>query len=634
MDSNQNEQGSSQQENQQRQQALDAPISFLPSVQRQLDLAREQSSASRPLSEQLAALYDGDWRLRVSAIRTLEQWGTRVPLIVLVQALEDEDSSVRAAVVHALGMLGEQAPVERLLSALQDSDWHVRETAVLALGALGARVPEKSLVLALKDSDSMVREAAQLVLHRRHNVVISAVEPEEASNSYEPQTTYSILMEDSYPLEAHADKYGQFSRMDTLQRLEPRKKGFLRSHWGILTVCAVLFIVTVNVTGWMVFALSTHSFVSGVDVQAMPIPAPYGSAATPTVIPSQNSSAQALYTYQDQSDFISGVAWSPDSTHIASASADGTVDVWNAFTGLRLFKWSDPYQNGLLAVAWSPDGKYIAVGGTDAQVADVYILNANNGQIVSTCPIGSLAPQASQAHIGAIRATSGGGPGTVYSLAWSHNSKWIAAGVGDGTVQVFNPVTGTNVLTISTAGKAPFDGNPVASSVTWSPDNQYIAYALGSQVRLWNFNTKQLQVHIPRLANDWVTAVAWSPNNQYLAINLAQLSAGGVAAEIWSPFTGKDAMYMKHFVGSWSPDSTRITATTQTGYIQVQDTSNKRIFVATQSNYIQVWEASNGQMLYTYHDTIAPTTSAAWSPNGTFIASGDNAGAVNVWRAP
>ncbi|MHB8600469.1 MAG: WD40 domain-containing protein [Ktedonobacteraceae bacterium] len=615
MDINHNAQEPARQENQQRQQAMDAPISFVPSVLRQLGLDREQSGADSSIHVQLAALNNRDWRVRVSAIRTLERWGTRAPMAVLVQALKDEDSTVRAASVHALGMLGEQAPVEHLVSALQDSDWHVRETAVLALGALGARVPEKSLVLAMKDSDSMVREAAQLVLHRRHNVVVSAVEQEEASNSYEPQTTYSILMEDSYPLEAHADKDGQISRMDTLRQLERRKKGFLRSHWGILTVCAVLFIVTVNVTGWMVFALSVHSSVSGVAMHAMPTVTSYGPAVTATPMPPIVSSTRTLYTYHDQSAFISGEAWSPDSTRIASASADGTLDVWDAFTGQRLFKWGDPYQNGLLAVAWSPDGKYIAVGGSDSHVADVYIFNANNGQIVSTCPIGSLAPQASQAHIGAVRAASGGGPGTVYSLAWSHNSKWIAAGVGDGTVQVFNPATGTSVLTISTAGKASSDGNPVASSVTWSPDNQYIAYALGSQVRLWNVTTKQLQVHIPRLANDWVTAVVWSPDNQYLAINIAQLNAGGVAAEIWSPYTGKDALYMEHFAGSWSPDSTRITA-------------------ATQSNIIQVWEASNGKLLYAYLDTIAQTTNAVWSPNGNFIASGDDAGAVNVWRAP
>lgn len=609
MDTNQNAQEPARQENQQRQQAMDAPIFFVPSVLRQLGLDKEQSGADSSIHVQLAALNDSDWRVRVSALRTLESWGTRVPITVLVQALKDEDSTMRAAAVHALGMLGEQAPVEHLLSALQDSDWHVRETAVLALGALGARVPEKSLVLALKDSDSMVREAAQLVLHRRHNIVIAAVEQEEERNSYEPQTTYSILMEDSYPLEAHADKYGQFSRMDTLRQLERHKKGFLRSHWGILTVCAVLFIVTVNVTGWMVFALSEHSSVSGVTVQAMPTVMPVTTVlGTPVAnIPV----GQTIYTYHGRFSYITGVAWSPDTTRVASTSADGMLNVWSAFTGQSLFKWSGFHQNALLAVAWSPDDNYIAVGGTDSNSSVVYVLDSSNGHIVSIYPTGPLAPRASEAQIGALRATSDGGPGTVYGLAWSPDSQDIAAALGDGTVRVFNAKTG-NIFTVPTMSTR---GNIAADSVSWSPDGQYIAYGLGQQLILWNISTRQLQGHMPNLPNEWITSVAWSPDSQYIAIGVAQQNAGDIATEIWSPFSGRDSLYMNRFVNKWSPDSTYIVG------------------VDTRQN-VQIWNASNGNTLFAYFGKAGQVSSVAWSPDGNFIASGDAGGAVNILRAP
>ena len=36
------------------------------------------------------------------------------------------------------------------------------------------------------------------------------------------------------------------------------------------------------------------------------------------------------FTYSGHSDFISAVAWSPDSKQIASGSADNTVQVWPA----------------------------------------------------------------------------------------------------------------------------------------------------------------------------------------------------------------------------------------------------------------------------------------------------------------
>src|SRR2546429_3738626 len=40
-----------------------------------------------------------------------------------------------------------------------------------------------------------------------------------------------------------------------------------------------------------------------------------------------------LLTYRGHSDKVITVAWSPDGARIASASFDGTVQVWNATTG-------------------------------------------------------------------------------------------------------------------------------------------------------------------------------------------------------------------------------------------------------------------------------------------------------------
>ena len=41
----------------------------------------------------------------------------------------------------------------------------------------------------------------------------------------------------------------------------------------------------------------------------------------------------SLYTYSTHKDTIHAVAWSSDSKRIASASDDGTVQVWDALTG-------------------------------------------------------------------------------------------------------------------------------------------------------------------------------------------------------------------------------------------------------------------------------------------------------------
>src|ERR1700686_2102982 len=40
-----------------------------------------------------------------------------------------------------------------------------------------------------------------------------------------------------------------------------------------------------------------------------------------------------FYTYEGHTSMVFGVAWSPDARRIASASLDGTVQVWDSATG-------------------------------------------------------------------------------------------------------------------------------------------------------------------------------------------------------------------------------------------------------------------------------------------------------------
>src|SRR5205085_2421832 len=107
------------------------------------------------------------------------------------------------------------------------------------------------------------------------------------------------------------------------------------------------------------------------------------------------------FTFSGHSDGVNAVAWSPDSKHIASASNDGTVHVWDAATGKHLFTVSSTpsVKGGLIpwyTVAWSPDGKHIAIGG----IGDVELLDATTGHQV---------------------ATYGYHGGSVYIVAWSHD---------------------------------------------------------------------------------------------------------------------------------------------------------------------------------------------------------------------
>jgi serine/threonine protein kinase len=289
-----------------------------------------------------------------------------------------------------------------------------------------------------------------------------------------------------------------------------------------------------------------------------------------------------LLVYKRHRNYVTSVAWSPDGTCLASGSADGTVQIWEATNGRCLQTYTR--DTGVVSsVAWSPDGKRIASGSANGTVQ---VWEMTSGQLLQTYE---------------------GHTNRVWSVTWSPDGTRLASGSADGTVQMWEVSSG-RLLRVY---KRHVD---TVWSVAWSPDGTRLATSSKDQnVRVWEVTSERLlQTYEGHAQPVW--SVAWSPDSIHLAAGFSDRTV-----QVWRVATGElRLIYTGHSMAAvavaWSPDGTQLAS-------------------GSWDTTVQVWEATSGHPLHTYKRHADVVLSVAWSPDGTRIASGSRDKTVQVWQA-
>lgn len=280
---------------------------------------------------------------------------------------------------------------------------------------------------------------------------------------------------------------------------------------------------------------------------------------------------------------VNSIAFSPDGRTLASASRDGTINLWELNTA-KVKIILRGHNQGVNSVAFSPDGQTIASGGEDHTIK---LWDVNTGEenhtlqghqawvsAVAFSPDGKTLISSSfdntiklwDLATDKVRHTLKGHSGWVFSIAVSSRSPVIASSGFDKTIKIWQMKTGELLRTLPSPEEKVF-------ALAISPDGEILASGGGDgTIHLWRLRSGKL-LRTLKGHTDWVRCLAFSPDGETLAS------------------------------GSGNRDST-----------------------------IKLWEADSGELLHTLRGHTDHVRSVAFSPDGKTLASASYDNTIKMWR--
>ncbi|HLI09022.1 MAG TPA: WD40 repeat domain-containing serine/threonine-protein kinase [Ktedonobacteraceae bacterium] len=450
--------------------------------------------------------------------------------------------------------------------------------APLSLSSQPAVVSLQHLLAQLVELDVSKRPASAREVKRQLQEIATQLLQERLRVLYpSARPSQSSFIQPYVPPSASGNAGGQGGQQAQMQMgmyasNASQKRGQTRRRFVRMGAGALL---TIAVTGGLMQLLGGLEQHPEPEIISAPAPSPtfgYGPIG------------YTYFTYHDPIGAVTSVTWSPDGNYIAMSDDSQIARVFRTESGVPVAN-SDTGSGALLAMAWSPDGNYIATAGVAVQIWKAPDFSSSLHMVYVS-------------------------DGEVNAITWSSDSKYIASANNDGTVQVWDALTGTLLHT--------YRGHHAAvNTVAWSPDGSSIASGdAKGEVHIW----KPLQVSdtliIYKKHTGEVHTVTWSPWNYgyYVASGSADRTV-----RVWKALTGETITVYKGHSGAvltaaWSPTDMRIAS-------------------AGADMSVRIWNAPEGSDFFVYSRDGQAVISLAWSPDGKCIVSGTHGGTMQVWQA-
>jgi WD40 repeat protein len=387
----------------------------------------------------------------------------------------------------------------------------------------------------------------------------------------------------------------------------------------------------------------------------------------------------------DQGYFVCGVAFSPNGKLVGSASEDGSICLWDPFTG-DLFLTIPGHEGSVNCIAFSPLDEQLASVGEDSTIrlwnttsgASVNVLQGHPEIVTSVAysPTGLNLVSGSwdetmrvwDPERGVVKSIVIGHASAISSVAYSPCGGQIASGSWDGTVKLWDPDSNApshvfqghtgRVTSVAYSngyrGETELVQGGAATKKGDGPIIQYIATIHDDNtIQLWDVVTGAPGAVLSGHTDD-ITCTAFSPDGSQLASS----SYNGTVC-LWTVPDGAcvhetrllgDVCYVTNV--SFSPDGRQMLITGSDWSLRLWDSRTGELITVVQKGTgiisspvfspdcqiaaansefeIHIWDAKGtpGMILHGHTDGIS---SLVFSPNGQFLASAGKDRTVRLW---